>query len=243
MNDRIVIVTGGNGLLGKEIISHLRTKGAFTLNLDITATTDLDQGQLHCDITSETSIKDCVGKIEQHFGRIDGLVNNAYPRTKDWGTPFESITVESWKVNIEWQLNSHFLMSQEVLRRMRIQKSGSIVNIASIYGVIGNDFSIYENTQIGTAAEYSAIKGGLINFTRYLSSLYGQYNVRVNCVSPGGIFDNQDPKFVAAYENKVPMKRMGTAEDIAPSVTFLLSDDAKYITGHNLIVDGGWTAI
>lgn len=243
MNNKIVIVTGGNGLLGKQIINHLRAKGALTINLDITATNDLDQGQLHCDVTSEENIRDCVNRIEEQFGRIDGLVNNAYPRTEDWGTPFESIDVGSWKKNIDWQLNSHFVISQEVLRHMRVQASGSIVNIASIYGVVGNDFSIYENTQIGTAAEYSAIKGGLINFTRYLASLYGRHNVRINCVSPGGIFDNQDPKFVATYENRVPMKRMGRAEDIAPSVTFLLSDDAKYITGHNLIVDGGWTAI
>jgi NAD(P)-dependent dehydrogenase (short-subunit alcohol dehydrogenase family) len=126
---------------------------------------------------------------------------------------------------------------------MKVQQFGSIVNIASIYGVVGNDFTVYEGTDLKTAAPYSAIKGGLINFTRYIASYYGRYGIRANCVSPGGIFDKQNPVFVENYEKKVPMKRMGTPEDIAPSVSFMLSDDAKYITGQNLVVDGGWTAI
>jgi NAD(P)-dependent dehydrogenase (short-subunit alcohol dehydrogenase family) len=115
--------------------------------------------------------------------------------------------------------------------------------MTSIYGVVGNDFSIYEGTKIKTAPAYSAIKGGLINLTRYLASAYGRQNIRFNCVSPGGIFDHQDEKFVRAYESKVPLKRMGNPDDIAPVVSFLLSDDSKYITGQNIIVDGGWTSI
>ena len=134
-------------------------------------------------------------------------------------------------------------MCQKVIKQMKRQGNGSIVNIASIYGVVGNDFTIYEGTEIIPAAAYAAIKGGLINLTRYLASLYGEIGVRINCVSPGGIFDNQPASFVKAYEKKVPMKRMGKPDDIAPAVAFLLSDEAKYITGHNLIVDGGWTAI
>jgi NAD(P)-dependent dehydrogenase (short-subunit alcohol dehydrogenase family) len=127
---------------------------------------------------------------------------------------------------------------------MKVQNSGSIVNFASIYGVVGNDFTIYENTDGMTSpAAYAAIKGGLINFTRYLASYYGKYNIRVNCISPGGIFNNQHPEFVKQFEYKVPMKRMGTPKDIAPSVGFLLSEESTYITGHNLIIDGGWTAI
>ena len=103
--------------------------------------------------------------------------------------------------------------------------------------------SLYEGTQISTAPPYSAIKGALINFSKYLASAYGKFGVRINCVSPGGVFDNQDQKFVDEYEKRVPLKRMATPEDIAPSVSFLISDDAQYITGHNLVVDGGWTSI
>ena len=102
---------------------------------------------------------------------------------------------------------------------------------------------LYENTNLHTAAPYSAIKGGIINFTKYLASYFGRKGVRINCVSPGGVFDNQDPIFVSNYEKKVPMGRMANPDDISPSVSFLLSDDAKYITGQNLIVDGGWTII
>ena len=120
---------------------------------------------------------------------------------------------------------------------------GSIINIASIYGVVGPDFTVYDKTSLTMPAGYSAIKGGLINLTRYMASYFGPNNIRVNCVSPGGIFDNQDINFVKNYMKKVPLGRMGLPEDIAPSVAFLLSDDSKYITGQNLIIDGGWTAI
>jgi NAD(P)-dependent dehydrogenase (short-subunit alcohol dehydrogenase family) len=126
---------------------------------------------------------------------------------------------------------------------MATQNHGSIVNIASIYGVVGADFSIYEGTSMTMPAAYSAIKAALINLTRYVSSYYGPQQVRVNAVSPGGIFDNQTETFVNNYCKKVPLRRLGTPEEIAPSVAFLLSDDSKYITGHNIIVDGGWTAI
>ena len=122
-------------------------------------------------------------------------------------------------------------------------KERFVINITSIYGVVGNDFTVYEGTGGTSPAAYSAIKGGLINFTRYLASYFGKYNIRANCVSPGGIFNHQNEIFVKNYEKKVPMQRMGTPEDIAPSVAFLLSEDAKYITGQNLIIDGGWTAI
>ena len=126
---------------------------------------------------------------------------------------------------------------------MKKQQSGSIVNIASIYGVVCNDFTVYEGTNLNAATAYSAIKGGIINLSRYLASYFGKDNIRINCVSPGGIFDNQDPIFVKNYEYKVPMKRMGQPNDISPVVSFLLSNEAGYITGQNLIVDGGWTAI
>ena len=121
--------------------------------------------------------------------------------------------------------------------------AGSIINIASIYGTVGNDFNLYKNTGLNPPAAYSAIKGGLINFTRYLASYYGEYNIRVNCISPGGVFDNQSPKFVTNYINKVPLNRMAEPEDISPLISFMLSKKASYITGQNFIVDGGYTSI
>lgn len=242
-NKKVIIVTGGSGLLGKSIISDLSSKGYIVINFDINVESNLTLGNLYCDVTSPESIISSIQLVFEKFGRVDGLVNNAYPRTKNWGDHFEVMDYQSLKNNIEWQLNSYIVFCQECLKLMKIQTFGSIVNIASIYGVVGNDFTIYENTSMNPPAAYSAIKGGLISITRYLASLYGSFNVRVNCISPGGIFDNQPDKFVEAYVRRVPMRRMANPQDVSPAVSFFLSDESKYITGQNLIIDGGWTSI
>ena len=243
LQDKVIIVTGGSGLIGRAIVQDIRNKGGLPINLDLQVPTDLSAGTYAADITDDQAVKSAVAAIQTHFGKIDGLVNNAYPRTADWGKRFEDIDPASWRQNIDMQLNSYFVMSQAVLAVMQAQQSGAIVNIASIYGVVGNDFTLYEAYGGTSPAAYAAIKGGLINFTRYLASYYGRQGIRVNCVSPGGILDQQHPTFIERYEQKVPMGRLGHPDDIAPPVSFLLSEDAKYITGHNLMVDGGWTCI
>lgn len=243
LKNKIIVVTGGSGLLGKAFIKHITDEGAIAVNFDINHDTDFDVDKVHCDVTSYESIVQSLDDTFTNYGRIDGLVNNAYPRTKDWGVPFEEMTNQSLKDNVDWQLNSYILLCKEILKYLRKESKGSIVNIASIYGVVGNDFQVYEGTGMEPPAAYSAIKGGLINFTRFLASKYGREGIRVNCVSPGGIFDNQNISFINAYEKKVPLKRMGNPTDISPAVSFLLSDEANYITGQNLIVDGGWTSI
>jgi NAD(P)-dependent dehydrogenase (short-subunit alcohol dehydrogenase family) len=247
MNERlankIIIVTGGNGLLGKAIIERLLNEGAFCINFDINHETTPDLSKIKCDITSFESLNVAINLVFNKYPTIDGLVNNAYPRTKDWGNKFEDIKLESWKQNVDWQLNSYFYLTQQIVIRMASQNSGSVVNIASIYGIVGADFTVYEGTSMTMPAAYSAIKGALINFTRYVASYFGPQQVRINAVSPGGIFDNQNEVFVSNYCKKVPMRRLGKPEEIAPTVAFLLSNDSKYITGQNIIVDGGWTSI
>lgn len=244
LKDKVIIVTGGSGLIGNSILEHTRKNGAIAINADIKSLS-IDKSFFEfCDITDEISIQKMIDIVFQKYGRIDGLVNNAYPRTSDWGNKFEDITLDSWRKNVDMQLNSTFLLIQKVSEIMKKQKKGSIVNVASIYGIVGNDFTVYENTGGMTSpAAYSAIKGGMINFSRYLASYLGEYSIRVNCVSPGGIFNNQNHNFVTQFSNKVPLKRMGLPNDISPSISFLLSDESEYITGHNLVVDGGWTAI
>lgn len=243
LQNKIIIVTGGSGLLGRCIINRIEQAGGFAVNADIEVETNESLSQIQCDITNEQSIKSTIREVVKKYGRIDGLVNNAYPRTGNWGLKFEDIPFESWQQNVDWQMNSYFLFCQQVFGIMKEQKSGSIVNMSSIYGVVGPDFTVYNGTSMTMPAAYSAIKGGIVNFTRYIASYFGKYGVRANCISPGGIFDNQNPVFVQNYESKVPLGRMGNTEDIAGPTVFLLSDDAAYITGHNLIVDGGWTAI
>lgn len=243
LNDKVIIVTGGNGLLGREIIKKLIMEGAMCINIDINHNTSNDLSCIQCNITNSESIDKAIKLVISKFNHIDGLVNNAYPRTKDWGLKFEDIDFHSWQSNVDWQLNSYFYFTQQVSKYMVKQGFGSIVNMASVYGVVGPDFTVYDGTEMTMPAAYSAIKGGIINFGRYLASYLGPSGVRVNTISPGGIFDNQNPLFVNNYNKKVPMRRMGLPRDISPAVSFLLSDDANYITGHNLIVDGGWTAI
>jgi len=245
LKDKIIIVTGGSGLIGKEILKDIERKGGIAINADINVSKNLQNKDLYVDITNQESINNAINEVYFHYGKLDGLVNNAYPRTRDWAAKFEDIEFYSWQKNVDMQLNSTFYFSQQVLKKMKLQKFGSIVNIASIYGVVGNDFTLYEEYGGTSPAAYSAIKGGMINFTRYLASYFGPDGIRINCVSPGGILDetNQQPSFIRRFKEKVPMRRMGNPDDIAPAVSFLLSDEAKYITGQNLVVDGGWTAI
>lgn len=244
IKNKIIIVTGGSGLLGKSILTRLVEENATCINIDINHSNELDSDIfMPCDITDQEAVQDTIFKIQKKFGRIDGLVNSAYPRTSDWATPFEEISYSSWQKNVDMQLNTVFKLCQQVLPIMKDQNAGSIVNISSIYGVVGPDFSIYEGLKMTMPAAYSAIKGGILSFTKYMASLYGKHNVRVNAVSPGGIFDYQHEAFVKRYNNNTPLLRMGNADEIASPIVFLLSDDSSYITGHNLIVDGGWTAI
>jgi len=243
LKDKVIVITGGAGLLGKNMAAAAAARGAMVINADILPSSDLNNGILNMDITDQQSVKEGIADILAKYGRIDGWVNNAYPRTKDWGNKLEDIPFESWRKNVDMHLNGYFLCCQSILEVMKQQQSGSVINMSSIYGIVGPDFSIYEGTSMTMPAAYSAIKGGLVNLTRYLAAYYGPYKVRVNCVSPGGIFDHQPESFVQKYEAKVPLRRLGTPDDISKGICFLLSEDAAYITGHNLVIDGGWTAI
>ena len=158
LKDKVIVVTGGSGLIGKEIVSNIKSKGGIAINAEINVETNLNNGLLKFDITDDSSVYKGIEDVVEYYGRIDGLVNNAYPRTSDWGNRFELIEPNSWRKNIDMQLNSYFVISQKVLKQMAFQKFGSIVNIASIYGVVGNDFTLYEEYGGTSPAAYSAIR-------------------------------------------------------------------------------------
>lgn len=244
LKEKVIIVTGGRGLIGREIVKELTEHGAVTIDADISADTDPQKRTYRLDLTDNKSIDGLISFTLEHFGHIDGLINAAYPHTKDWGRyRFEDTPFEHWTENVKIQLDPVFYIDQQVARVMMKQKSGSIVNFGSIYGIVGNDFTIYEEYGGSSPVEYCAIKGGIINFTRYMASYLGKDGIRVNCVCPGGIFDHQREEFLRAYNHRCPMKRMGNPDDIAPLCLFLVSDGAKYITGQIIAADGGWTAI
>ncbi|MFD2939556.1 SDR family oxidoreductase [Flavobacterium notoginsengisoli] len=245
LKDKVIILTGAGGLIGRESLKHLAQNDAKVIAVDVNSFDSEADLFLTFDVTKTNEMDSLIDTVLSHYGKIDGLVNLAYPRTKDWGTKFEKIPYDSWQKNVDMQMNSVFYICQKVLEIMKKQKSGSIVNISSIYGVVGNDFTLYEEYGGTSPAAYAAIKGGLVNLTRYLASYYGKYNVRINCMSPGGVLDvkNQNPSFINRYSEKSPLKRLGNPSEMAPAISFLLSDDASFITGHNLMVDGGWTAI
>jgi NAD(P)-dependent dehydrogenase (short-subunit alcohol dehydrogenase family) len=242
IKNKVIVVTGGNGLLGKQMVSSFRNQGAIVIAADI----HFDRkgmDDIVIDITNENSVKNAIKILIEKYKHIDGWVNNAYPRTKDWGVKFEEIPLESWRKNIDMHLNGYFLCCKIVLELMKKQGFGSLVNMSSIYGLVGPDFTVYEKTEMTMPAAYAAIKGGLNNLTRYLASYYGSFQIRINTVSPGGILDDQPKSFIENYNKKVPMRRMGSPNDIVSAVYFLLSDESGYITGHNLVVDGGWSII
>lgn len=242
IKNKVIIVTGGSGLLGKEIISLLRNNGAFVYSFDIKFSNE-DEYNFLVDITNEQSVQNAINYIFEKHKKIDGWVNNAYPRTQDWGNKLEDVNFDSWRNNVDMHLNGYFLCSKLILEKMKLQNFGSLINMSSIYGIVAPDFTIYEGTNMTMPVAYSAIKGGIISLTRYLASYYGKYNIRINSLSPGGVFDNQNKNFVDNYINKVPLKRMGDVKDISNTIFFLLTDESSYITGHNLVVDGGWSII
>lgn len=221
LKDKVVIVSGGCGLIGREIVKELKEHKALVVNADIALVTSKEEGTFKLDLSSTESIDGLVKFTLDNYGRIDGFINSAYPRTKDWGKYFyEEEPFEHFKRNVELQFESAFYIDQQIAKVMMKQKFGSIVNFGSIYGIVGNDLTIYEDYNGTSPIDYCAIKGGIINMTRYQASYLGKYNVRVNCVCPGGIFDHQREEFLKNYNHRCPMKRMGNPDDIAPLCLF-----------------------
>lgn len=245
--DRVALITGGAGLIGQEI-----SRGLLDFDASVyIADTDSQEAMsligpagakfVEFDITDERSIEKAVETIVQKEGCIDILVNSAYPRTTDWGLKFEDIPFSSFSENLISHLGGYFLACRAVANHMRSKRGGSIINLASIYGSVGPDFSIYEGTQMTMPAAYSAIKGGIISLSKYLATYYAKNNVRVNSLSPGGIYDKQPNAFVEKYSLKTPLGRMANPKEIVGGVIFLASDASSYVTGQDVIVDGGWT--
>lgn len=246
-------VTGGYGLIGAAICSVLAKAGAEVVALERQGAhrpADLPDTVLEgaFDAGSADAVPDRIGAVEAAHGPADIWVNAAYPRTADWGASNQDNLVrqgggELWRANVDLQLNAVCLISAAICACMAARGAGSLVNIASIYGVVGPDFSIYGDLPMTTPPAYAAIKGGLIAYTRYLAAYHGKHGLRANTVCPGGVANNQPAQFVDNYNARTPLGRLAKPEEVAWPVLFLASDAAAYVSGATLMVDGGWTAI
>lgn len=243
LKDKVVLITGGAGIQGPEHAKAFKEVGAKVV------VTDIKGGDLKMDVTSSESINQTIKKIVKDYGRIDVLVNNAGATGKQVAraaVSFEEQKLEDWEYIIKVNLTGVFLCSQAVGKIMAKQGGGSIINIASIYGLVAPDFKIYKETEyegkkMGTPAAYAASKGGVISLTKYLASYWAKKKIRVNCIIPGGIFDKQSENFVKAYSRRVPLGRMAKKNEISGALLYLASDLSSYVTGANMVIDGGLT--
>lgn len=252
LKGRIALVTAGAGpLFGRSISTALAEAGATV----ITASRSRDRNEafaaemrglgygahgLVFDLEDMNSIDALHAEIQSRFGRLDVLVNSALSRDGHVG-PLEQQTPETWQHAAQGDFAGLFRNCQRATEVMKRQGRGSIINIASIYGVVSNDPALYEGTTMVQPPTYNFVKAGMINFTRYLACYYGKSGIRANCISPGGYFNHQPAEFVERYAERVPLGRMMGHEDLQGAVVFLASDASAYVTGHNLLVDGGWT--
>ena len=251
LNEKIVVVTGGAGLLGSSFCLEIAKQGglAIVADLDLAAAEQMAEeiketgGMAEAatlDITDTASVDNLIAALHARHGRIDAVVNNAYPRNKNWGRKLEDVTYADFCENVSLHLGGYFLVAQKFALYFRTHGGGNIVNMASVYGVIAPRLEIYADTSMTMPAEYAAIKSAIIQLTCYFAQYFKASGVRCNALSPGGILDRQPEAFLKKYNSHCGVKGMLDAQDIVGTLVYLLSDASRYVTGQNLIVDDGF---
>ena len=256
LSGRRAMITGASGHLGQTMCETLAKLGADVILLDLrenglTEIADRLAADFGAkveirvvDLEDEEQIVSFCSDLKKDGRPLDILVNNAaFVGTSNldgWIGPFEEQSSEAWRRALEVNLTSNFILVQQCQSMLEASGHGSIINVASIYGIVGPDTGLYAGTKMGNPAAYAVSKGGLIQFTRWLSTVLAP-KIRVNAISPGGVFRNQDAAFINRYEARTPLKRMATEEDFRGVTAFLASDMSAYITGQNIVVDGGWS--
>ena len=253
LTNKKVYILGGSGLIGSKVVINTLSIGAEVIILDVRKKRLQKKVKYEkFDCSKLINLEKNFNKIIKKLGCPDVFINCSYPRTNDWNQcSFNKITLKRMAKNIEIHMNSHAWLAKIVADKMVKNKiKGSIINLNSIYGLLGQDLNIYYKTQMKENMPYSMIKGGLVNLTRQMASYYGRYGIRINSICSGGLKGHvagklryQQKQFVKNYENKVPLKRLGDPDEVANVITFIASDASSYITGSNILVDGGWTTI
>lgn len=252
--DKVVIVTGGAGLLGRVFIRTIVENGGTGIIADINEELgknvlqelkkELQSESIDCikvDITNKESIQEMITVLIKRHGRIDALINNAYPRNKNYGRKFEDVTFEDFCENVNMHLGGYFLVSQQMATYFKKQGYGNIINMSSIYGVMAPRFEIYENTPMTMPVEYAAIKSAIIHLTKYMAKYFKDSNIKVNSISPGGILDSQSEAFLSCYKAHSLNKGMLDGTDLKGTLLYLLSDMSTYVNGQNVVVDDGFS--
>jgi NAD(P)-dependent dehydrogenase (short-subunit alcohol dehydrogenase family) len=253
LSGRSVFLTGGAGAIALAAAETLIEQGARIALTDVDAEACSERARhlgkqalpFPCDLADEAATRFALQEAIQQLGGLDILIHCAAfvgtTKMPGWAVPFDEQSVAAWDAAMRVNLTAAFVLAQEARSALTASKRGSIILFSSIYGMAGPDLSLYEGTTMGNPAGYGASKGGLLQLGRYLATIFAPH-IRVNAISPGGIWRGQPEQFVERYQRRAPLQRMGTEEDLKGAIAYLASDLSAYVTGHNLVVDGGWTA-
>ena len=256
LKGRVALITGGAGHIGSAMAEALAELGASIVIMDISSESccsvcekitkdyNADVLPLFADLAEEEQIRLIPQKVKDKFGRLDILVNCAAlvgtSTLQGWITPFEEQSADTWKQALDVNLTAPFILAQACTSALKKSGNGSVINVASIYGIQGPDMRLYEGTPMGNPAAYAASKGGLLQLTRWLATVLAP-GIRVNAITPGGVSGGQSDVFQKRYIERTPLKRMAIEDDFKGAIAYLASDLSSYVTGQNIIVDGGWT--
>jgi NAD(P)-dependent dehydrogenase (short-subunit alcohol dehydrogenase family) len=257
LSGRVAVVTGGAGLLASEHAIALAAYGATVVLADFNeekckaAVEKLKENDVvatakFCDVTKKESWEQLLAEVKQEFGKVDILINNAgftnQSKSANFDASFENFPLEDWNAIMNVNLTGTFLGCQVVGKHMLENGKGSIINIASLYGVVSPNHKIYPGTGISQPVAYSVSKHGVVSLTKYLATLWAEKGVRVNSLTPGGIFNDHKGLFLERFQQLNPIGRMSDKTELRGGVVYLASDASSHVVGHNLIIDGGWTA-
>ncbi len=247
MKKKNIIITGGFGTIGIALSKSLLRQGHNVIIIDTKVKKKnnlINKKNLFVikkNINKENEIKKFVFQIAKKFSKIDALVHCSYPKTKDWGLKLEKLNQKSLNENLNNHLGSTIILSKIIINQFIKQKFGNLILLSSIMGLNNPKFETYKGTNMSSPIEYSAIKSGIISITKYLAKYYSKKNLKINCVSPGGIKSNLPKKFIKNYKKQCNAKGLLNPEDVVDGINFLLSDKSNFISGHNLVIDDGYS--
>lgn len=253
LGEKVVVITGGCGLIGRAFVEAVAQYGAFPVVVDINGKAltaycaEFEERHrrealpLEADIVRRAEVERVLKAALDRFGRVDGLVNCQQYKGGNFFARFEDYTETDWDAVVETNLKGTFLTCQVIGGWMAERGRGTIVNIPSVYSLVAPNQNLYRDTAMGCPASYSASKGGVEALSKYLAAYWAQRGVRVNMITPHGVWNEHEKQFEKNFATFLPLGRMSCSHEVAGALVYLLSEASSFVTGHNLVVDGGWT--